>query len=302
MPWEKRYGTPAATWTSLRLVGVRLSGFTDTECGGLRSRAVVLNPSQTDLAVPVHATGIDWGTTPASARFDFSWLAASTGDDAHSFAAAFDDDGSLTGAKGAVVVGDNPTLLQTGDGCTLMANWTGYSCPPTQRLRSALLRSMDPDANTRRLGGLQITREVAGTPNSTWRTAVGEGPVIDTCADRGYLGYYPHLIAANATTDLYMPNTEPSHMRYNWYSSDPTEGAVVSYAIQRPYAWTMFVDGSEVNMMVVNTTGPQLPRPTDPAGTFLFNPQARAAAAASHLYHPLTCLFAGSAPVVHCAR
>jgi hypothetical protein len=260
------------------LSNVTLSGFTDSECGGMLSRAIVLNPSQIDLAVPIYGSGINWGTSPPASRFDFSFDSSSAGDDAHSFPAAFDNDGTVAGSKGGVVLGNNPTLMPdalTGqpDLCTLYTGWTGYACPAALPLREALLQNMDRDTGFRKLGTLQVTRRIPGVDNSTWKTSNTIGPIDDECAERMYFGYYRHMVVANSSSDLYMPATEPSHIRYNWYSSNPSEGAVVSYFIQRPYAWTMFVDGAEVQMMIVNNTGPQLPAPTDPPGTFLFNPQ-----------------------------
>lgn len=297
MPWEKRYGTAGSAHAGQYLTNVRFVGFGGSECAaGLKSKAVVWNPSQVDLSVPSYARGVVWEATPEAARFDVTPNGVThaecrdgMGCDATNFLHFRDEDGSLLGSgAGATLLGPNPQLARSSPTCLEKAAWPGIVCAPSLAYRSASISSVERDAGHLNLGALQITRLDAGVTdfddNATWgpRTTLSRGSLKESCSMADFWPQYPHMITPGSTTHLYWPATEPGGIQYQLFSRDASDALVVALAIQRPYVWEMYVQDCaacpsvQVPMMEpANRSDTTIPALTDAPGTWLFNPQKR---------------------------
>ena len=305
LPWEQRYGvgTPGAHSTSLS--NVAFFNFNETDCGGRYAVAIVQNPTQTDDPFIATAQGITWGGATAPGG-RFSWAmdgpgtpgecANGVGCDSVNFINVEDVDGSfLGGAPGATLLGPNPELAWGSPACADVgdaAHGGGIACGVSAnapRLRSAVAWSAIRDAAHNNMGGLELTRVVDGVSladNTTWfgiRTAIGRGPIDEMCAPQLYRPVYPHVLAVGMTTQLYWPASQPATIGYTFLSSDPTEAAVISLFIETPFTWQVWVTPCAgcprtlgraiVPANITDLTN--VPRVTDEAGTYLFDPHRR---------------------------
>lgn len=280
MPWEKRFGLPSTASTRFYMDNVTFIGFNGTDCGR-QSVAVAFNPSQSDMAVPTYTSRITWGNTPLDARF-WNGMNVNTPEKCFGFqeCPSFqyiniqDTDGTFaqTGTSTSILA-DNPMIAYPSPTCSIESAWPGIICPNI-RMVSAVAQGITLDSGHINLGSLRVTRWIDPNDNNTWLTSLGYGPHSDDCAKRFYFQFYPHILENNRTNELMWLATEPEDLSYYFLSSDPNDGAVISMFVQRAYAWQLFVDGVEVKTMQP-TTRTQRPLPTDPAGTFLFDPQGR---------------------------
>jgi hypothetical protein len=288
LPWEKRYDvTGGSVNVAQYLTNVTFAGFqgTGSECGNKDSHAIVLNPSQVDMAVPTYTRGIVWdqSSTAAAGYFDFrtngftyELCANGAGCDGTNFQHFRDLDGTLSsyGVPGSTVMAYNPMLGYSSSVCSARAAWTGMECSVPYRTAVAQPLVANSQIN---FGLLQVSRVVDPMDNSTWRVSAAHGPMKEVCRDNDYWPNYQHMITPNATTALYFPGAEPSQMRYMFLSPDATEGAVIRLFLQRPFVWEMRVDGVQVQMIQTGMANQSVryPLPTDPPGTYLFDPQSR---------------------------
>jgi hypothetical protein len=337
-PWELRYGTGFASVQATYLRNVTFANFNGTDCGGRAAHALVQNPSQTDDPFTAYAADVQWLDTPPVGRFSWSMdgadvpqeCADGVGCDAPNFLTLFDADGSSTvlpggigadasagwyalGSPDTTVLGPNPALAFGSPRCVPYGlggtQGGGIACPRSV-FRSAVITSADRDFGHDNLGGLEVTRVEPGivdlADNTTWppRTSLARGPIDEMCSEQEYVPRYPHVLFVNETTQLYWPATEPGAITYQFASHDPTDAAVISLFLQRPYAWEVFVqdcdacpslaappfvppstvaspspsaaaagmNGSAANASVAAETLPGL---TDAPGTYFFDPQAR---------------------------
>ena len=171
-----------------------------------------------------------------------------------------------------------------------------------------LLRTSDSLAGRENYGGLEITKiqdpswpGIRISDNSTWRTATAFGTTFDPCPFVFPGGMYAGTITAGSVTQLFWPATLPSQFRFNVNMPNPAEGAVMRLFVQvssrgggenqagrvranncwgccaflqQAYTWTVRVNGVAQTMKVAANSS-DVPLPTDPAGTFLFDPQLR---------------------------
>jgi hypothetical protein len=279
MPWENRFGLPSTRNTHMYVNNVTFSAFAGFagDCG-LESRAVVVNPTQTDMAVPVTGTQVTWDGVAENARFWFGTTDATNGKcadgvgcDGANFVIIRDGDGSVTGVRGTTITGNSPALADPSPVCTWKAAWPGAVCQGT--LRAAVIENMDRDRGHRKLGAFTATRVVEGPPAAN-RTVSAMGPVDDNCAKRFYFGQYPFVVRPGTTVDIAFPSTEPGQTRIHFLSPDPTEKVVLRMFIQRPNSLDIFLDGTKVPQKNLQFAGDR-PTLADPAGSNLFDPQAR---------------------------
>ena len=297
MPWEKRYGVAGSAHVAFYLTNVRFAGFTGSECDGRSSRAIVHNPSQVDLPVPAYTRGITWDGVPEGARFDFGTNGWTHEDcrngqqcDSLNFINWRDEDGSLTGAgAGSHLLGPNPQLSFSSPTCSEKPSWPGIVCGGGTTFRSASITSVERDAGHLNLGALQVSRLPPGVvdfdDNSTTsapRTTLSRGSLKEMCSKMDYWPQYPHMVVPGVMHYLYWPATEPGAIQYQLFSPSASESAVIQLAIQRPYVWEMYVQECtgcapvQVPMFEpANRSDTTLPSLSDPAGTWLHNPQRR---------------------------
>ena len=296
MPWERRFGLPSLQAAQFFLTRVAFAGFAgDGDCGGAQaSAAIAWNPTQVDMAVPIVATGLSWlGVAPA-ARFMFApsaltdaRCAAGKGCDGQNLFLLNDVDGSTTGTPASTVLGPNPALASPSPAC---APWpaTGglgaFFCAGLT-FRAASLLNMDGDVGMRRLGSLEVTRQIGVAPGgaSLNRSSMSMGLVDDGCPMRFYFGQIQFAVLPGAQPHrLYLPSTEPAQTRLVLISSDPAEKLVVRMFLTRPNSQNLFLDGALVEskgaaaqaagMPAASVAAPAL---ADAVGTNLFDPQAR---------------------------
>lgn len=110
--------------------------------------------------------------------------------------------------------------------------------------------------------------------NSTWRTSMAFGATMDECPLIDPAGGYWGTLTSGSTTQLFWPATNPAQFKFAVNMPDPAEGAVVRFFIQRAYTWSVYVNGVALTMKSAANAS-DLPLPTDPAGTYVFNPQLR---------------------------
>jgi hypothetical protein len=275
LPWEKRFGTISAVNVAAYLENVRFGLFALSDCGR-RSTALVHNPTQIDQSVPHYARGITWEQVDSSARFHFTWngntdehCVDGQGCDSFNHIMVRDMDGSLLGTAGEFAAGPNPTNLFSEPTCTSRFNWTGFECAPTPRIVRGHLEAVEPGRV--RMGGLMITRRVDPADNTTWRATASYGSIKDMCAKRPQQPLYAHNVAVGMQTNMMWGATEPAQLRYRFFSTTPSDAAVISMFISRPYSWSLFVDGREVPMLeAANSTHFPMPQVGDPAGTWVY--------------------------------
>jgi hypothetical protein len=285
-PWERRFGLPSTRNTHMFLRNVLFSGFAGGEtldCGR-ESRAIVMNPTQVDMAVPVTLASINWDDVPRGARFHFRMNSAYTDGrcadgrqcDSSSFILVVDSDGTTTGTARTTILGPNPALALPSPACVANSDWPGAVCPGVV-YRAAVFENMDRDRGHRKLGNLEISSGLANVTSpfsSAPRKTVAMGPIDDGCAKRFYFGQYPFAVIANTTTGLLLPSTEPGQTRIHFLSPDPNDKLVVKMFIQRPNSLDVFVDGSKVVPKSVTSLA-EYPGLRDPPGSNLFDVQER---------------------------
>lgn len=210
---------------------------------------------------------------------------------------------SSVGVANTAVLGPNAMQALPTPACFAESAWNGFICPRI-RQRSFILASLGefffaaaqwipcsdyipPPISTDNIacqadyGGLQVTRvedpHWAGiriAENATWRTSTTFGTTFDSCADATPAGWYAGTLTAGSLTQLAWPATQPSQMRFSVNMPDPAEGAVLRLFVEQAYAWSVFVNGVQQTEMVPDNAT-DVPLPTDPAGTYLFDPQRR---------------------------
>lgn len=303
MPWEKRYGLPSTRHTQLYLTRVAFSSFAGpgADCG-LHSRAVLLNPSQSDLAVPVYTAGLVWENTPPAARWFFGGAGAADpvlDDDAHNGALVQDTDGSAGGGgPRSSILGSAPAVAQASPACVPVTAWRGYACAGVV-YRQAMFESMDRDRGSRLLGSLFVTRgtapvALAGLPGAgaaganasalvaaaiadiaaANRTALAYGPFDDECPLRFYFGQYPFLVIPGQVTVLALASTQPAQSRFHLFTGDASEAAIFRVFTQRPNSNNVYVAGVAAPAKAA-ATALDFPTLADARGTALFDPQSK---------------------------
>jgi hypothetical protein len=283
MPLERRYGTISAVNVAAYLSNVRFGFFNKTDCG-VRSTAIVHNPTQIDQSVPHYISGAVWENVPHDSKFDFRTGALTdekcqdgVGCDSMNNIYLRDEDGSVTGHAGGSIIGPNPALVYPEPGCLARADWNGFECnsPNVPALRYGHYEGVNQGRVN--MGGVQFTRRVDPNDNSTWRTSASFGSIMDLCAERGPQPFRPHIVALATTTAIYQASTEPDTIRYRFFSRDTNEAAIITFAISRPYTRELWYNGAAVAMIDAPTNAVVLPTLSDPAGTWIFSPQARRA-------------------------
>lgn len=281
-PWEKRYGLPGTRHAHTFIRNTVFAHFSGDDDCGAKSRAVVHNPTQVDYAPPMTFEGLRWFNTSREGRFWFGMneltdgKCVSSGCDGFNHIMIEDKDGTTvsSGRPRSFITGFNPEIVAPEPVCTPRSEWYGIECDGTAPdgdgivLRGAIMENMDRDRGFRRVGPARISRE---TPGGELRNSSTIGPLDDSCPMRFFFGQFPFSLEVNKTSQVRFAGTLPANFRSHFHSTDPSEGVVVALFIERPNALDLFVNGRRITMN--NDT--RMPTVSDPAGTYLFNPQRR---------------------------
>eukprot|EP00051_Salpingoeca_urceolata_P019992 m.295984 g.295984 ORF g.295984 m.295984 type:complete len:3942 (+) comp19518_c0_seq1:299-12124(+) len=273
MPWEKRYGLPAAVHGKLVLSSVTFGHFSESDCG-LKSLAISTNPSQPDYSPPIHASGIAWRDVDHAAKLNLGktdrHLSECDGScDALTHAYLHDLDGTLSGTEaGAVYVSTKNPMISPGALCDLQANQSAYLCSGAMHLWEASLENKDRDRGDRRIGPVKLTYEEDNT-NDT-RVYWSSGNTFDGCPIEMPFGQFPFSLRHGMEYDMELQGTVPANTRIHWFSPNPSDRVLLRLFVSKPLKVQVFAGGARVNAL---TDG--YPTLADPRGTHVFDSQNR---------------------------
>eukprot|EP00638_Chattonella_subsalsa_P015791 CAMPEP_0117829880 /NCGR_PEP_ID=MMETSP0949-20121206/8130_1 /TAXON_ID=44440 /ORGANISM="Chattonella subsalsa, Strain CCMP2191" /LENGTH=3868 /DNA_ID=CAMNT_0005670717 /DNA_START=230 /DNA_END=11837 /DNA_ORIENTATION=- len=275
MPWENRFSIGLGTrFAELHITDVTFYGYkggNGSDCG-MDSHALINNPSQTDFTPPIFMSGISWQNMADKGKFLLNHKNAHTQsmlglqyNDGIDMIVVQDLDGTALNSVAGGFFTTNLLLAAEYPYCEGVPEWGGYWCDNSMTLRAAMFESLDSDRGSRRIGPVKITRENGVAANRTYWTA---GPIDEMCKIDMHFSQYQFYFQANTSNTMYCTGTNPSNMRFKWFSSDPSESVLLKIWTNKPDGVNVFLGDTYVES---SDTKPTL---ADPAGTNAFDPQA----------------------------
>ena len=245
--------------------------FAGTECSGLKSVAISLNPSQPDFTPPFTVRGVSFVEVDPDARLFFGKSETTAAEcasvcDSYNFAAAVDVDGSLTGTANSMVLGENAPLVFSYPKCDSVFAWGAFQCTDTV-MRMTMLSVLQGDPNAQTLGPVTISRIDPDAPGAV-RKYFSHGDYKDMCPDIMPGLRFRWLTSPGYEHEIMTTNTLPDRTRFQFFSADESESVLVKLFMEKPLVIDMFVDGE-----AVPGSTDAVPTLVDAAGSNQLNPQ-----------------------------